>query len=187
MRYIGDVHGKFNQYLDIIKDCDASIQVGDFGAGFKPLPEIGSNHRFIRGNHDDPAICLKSPNWIPDLTVEGRTFFVGGAFSIDRGIRTIGIDWWHNEELSTPELYQAIDLYQEIKPQIMVSHDAPVTVMKGLFSYSDRGSRTANAFDAMFEAYQPVCWIFGHWHRDIRVNRLGTEFICLAELSYIDI
>jgi hypothetical protein len=38
MRLIGDIHGKFSQYKRIIKDCQASIQVGDMGVGFRSWP-----------------------------------------------------------------------------------------------------------------------------------------------------
>ena len=70
MRFIGDVHGKWKKYKRIIKDCDASIQVGDLGLGFVrkhgwSAGQIYSNpphyamvkgdHKFIRGNHDNPG------------------------------------------------------------------------------------------------------------------------------------
>ena len=40
MRFIDDVHGKIDQYLKIIADCDESIQVGDMGVGFVCLNEL---------------------------------------------------------------------------------------------------------------------------------------------------
>ena len=187
MRYIGDVHAKFELYQTLLSSCLHSIQVGDFGAGFVTLPNISINHRFIRGNHDNPAICRKSPNWIPDVTYEDETFFLGGAYSIDQSSRTIGKDWWDDEELSHQELSKAIDLYEVWKPRIVVTHDAPQSIMRGLFPYSHISSRTANALDAMFDIHKPELWIFGHFHRDIAVTRNGTKFICLAEFSYIDI
>ena len=103
-KLVGDVHGKFHRYEKLIKDCDASIQVGDFGVGFfyifgdhrvpmanPPYDSIKKgNHRFIRGNHDNPDVCRRQSYWIPDGTIEDHVLFVGGAHSIDRHIRTEG-------------------------------------------------------------------------------------------------
>lgn len=50
-RFIGDVHAKFNKYVDLLKGCQQSIQVGDFGIGFGESPRVGPDHRSIRGNH----------------------------------------------------------------------------------------------------------------------------------------
>lgn len=83
MRFIGDCHGKFNAYLEIVKDCPESIQVGDFGAGFVPLPDVNKDHFFIRGNHDNPTICKTSRNWIEDGSQIGNMFFVGGLDYLD--------------------------------------------------------------------------------------------------------
>lgn len=65
--FIGDVHGKFNKYIDILKNnnYNISIQVGDFGIGFADIEyptELGSNNFFIRGNHDNPHVCKNHPN-----------------------------------------------------------------------------------------------------------------------------
>jgi predicted phosphodiesterase len=188
MRYIGDVHGKMKQYVAITQGIEASIQVGDFGAGFSPLPNIDINHRFIRGNHDDPAICAKSPNWIPDGTIDNDTFFVGGAYSIDKDDRTIGRDWWDDEEISWGKLNELIDVYANVKPRIMVTHDCPRQIATTLWSFLlTGGSRTSSALQAMLEIHQPEIWLFGHYHTNINKVINGTQFICLAELEYIDI
>ena len=62
MLIIGDVHGKINEYLQLIKNRKHSIQLGDFGVGFVDIPELPINHRFIRGNHDNPELlnCRRS-------------------------------------------------------------------------------------------------------------------------------
>ncbi len=189
MRYIGDVHGKIAQYLKLT-NCAASIQVGDMGAGFVPLPlfpELPLDHRFIRGNHDDPDVCRANPNWIADRSFDGERYFIGGAWSIDHAFRTIGVDWWAVEELSWSELDAAIDDVVNYKPKIIVSHDGPGSVMQTLFPYRDRNCRTQTALDAMFTLHQPEIWLFGHWHTNIDTVINGTRFICLAELSYIDL
>src|SRR5687767_13552182 len=105
IRFIGDVHGKFEQYKRLIKDTTNSIQVGDMGVGFLKTsgPRVGEetgnpphyamvrgNHRFIRGNHDSPAACSRHSQFIKDGTVEGNMMFVGGALSVDKHLRQEG-------------------------------------------------------------------------------------------------
>lgn len=188
MRYIGDVHEKFDQYLNIVNGCDESIQVGDFGAGFSPLPfSTLSKHRFIRGNHDNPEICRKNPNWIPDGSVIGNTMFIGGALSADAIKRFDGENWWRDEECDMSAMYDFMDIYKNAKPEIMVTHDCPETVSSVLFNKSKKTSRTIQMFDALFRIHSPKIWIFGHhhWRRDSTIG--GTRFICLEELGYIDL
>lgn len=186
-RFIGDVHGEMDNYLALLPSCERSIQVGDFGAGFVPLPSMDLNHRFIRGNHDSPDVCRAHPNWIKDGTIDNDVMFVGGAYSIDYLFRTPGVSWWFDEELSWPELDTIIDLYIETKPRIMVTHDGPQLVMKKMFPFLDRHSRTQVAFQHMFDMHKPELWVCGHWHEDRNEVIQDTRFICLGELSYMDI
>lgn len=204
-RFIGDVHGKWLEYLNIIKNprykCSQSIQVGDFGVGFgerKAYAEyvretMDDNHRFIRGNHDSPRVLDEwQPQWIPDMTVEGNTMFIGGAHSIDAALRIPEVSWWADEELSYEELSNAVELYEKTKPEVMVTHDIPDAVARHLFGFykdANNPSRTRQAFNTMFFQcdHKPKLWIFGHWHENLDINIFGTRFICLNELSYIDI
>jgi hypothetical protein len=39
----------------------------------------------------------------------------------------------------------------------------------------------------MFSIHKPDLWIFGHWHCDADEVIDGTRFICLNELSYVDV
>jgi hypothetical protein len=73
---IGDVHGKTGEYVHKLQKLGPnaqSIQVGDMGLGFKGvgLPPPGAsmpkgNHKFFRGNHDDPAKCRANPYYLGD-------------------------------------------------------------------------------------------------------------------------
>ncbi len=195
IRFLGDIHGDLNSWKTLIQDCDKSIQVGDFGAGFVPVPgpeEISLNHKFIRGNHDAPYACKNSPRWIADGTFDPthRMFFMGGAFSIDYMYRKSGISWWEDEELSSRELYDMVDKYMECSPEIMVTHDCPSEVSQQLFSKNVGkmvSTRTGMALQAMFENHKPRLWIFGHYHihRNEVIN--NTRFICCDINQAIDI
>ena len=192
IRFIGDVHASFNQYVEMTKEAEISIQVGDFGLGFQtkedPVPFLTQDHRFLRGNHDDPAQCEKHPNWIKDghYDEELEIFFLGGAKSIDKNQRTPGVDWWENEELSMPELYAIVDSYSKIKPQIMVTHDCPDIALHDFKIYREK-SRTAQFLNHLCEIHRPHLWVFGHHHKAIEKLIGSTLFIGLDTLKFKDI
>lgn len=205
MRYIGDVHGKYKQYKRIISNCPESIQVGDMGVGFfherdsdYPLQNppydhmTRGNHRFIRGNHDNPEVCRKHTQWIYDgMTEIGQNrMFVGGALSIDKQWRVEGASWWADEELSISDLNVMISRYESFKPRTMITHDCPEYIARYLFNENGKfefPSRTRQAFGTMLELHRPEYWIFGHWHTSKNEVIDGCRFICLAELEFIDI
>jgi len=208
VRYIGDVHGKYRQYRKIIKEVDASIQVGDMGVGFYSFPHrdpqanpphdlmVQHNARFIRGNHDNPAVCKNQTQWIPDGYYDPATgtMFIGGADSIDKALRIKDYSWWDDEELDYSTLNKLVDSYEDYKPRIMVTHDAPYLIAAEVIRpmlmqhYAKfEATRTRQAFQQMFQLHQPELWIFGHYHVSFDHTINGTRFICLAELEYKDI
>ena len=202
--FIGDVHGKYNKYHKIISNYPKTIQLGDMGVGFKrtnpsgkneyyPNPSFDKmskgNHRFIRGNHDNPHVCKYQKYWIQDGYVEDNMMFVGGACSVDRAWRTEGYDWWSEEELTHKELWEIQTIYNEHKPEIMVTHDAPEFLVNYLIAASGRTSKisfpsvTRQAFDGYFYNHKPKLWLFGHWHIPFDLEYKGCRFICLPELA----
>jgi Calcineurin-like phosphoesterase len=214
IRLVGDAHGKFRRYSTILDNSPYStIQVGDMGVGFRHTqgPREGEfqggppydkmlegGHRFIRGNHDNPAYAAKHTQYIPDGTVEGNVMFVGGALSIDRIYRIEGYSWWADEELSGHELAAIKHKYAHPVPEIMVTHECPESIAEMILRtmYPDNGqikldprfaSRTRVAFEDMFRSYQPKLWIFGHWHVPFDQIVNGTRFICLPELATVDV
>ena len=195
IRFIGDVHGWYGEYLRITEQVDESIQVGDMGIGFKIEPSFPKNednpkHRFIRGNHDNPELCKKNSRFILDGTYEEETgmFFLGGGLSIDQKYRTEGVSWWRGEELTIREYGEILDHVLEVKPRIMVTHECPQSVSRLLHSHhSDITSRTSQFLDTLFSQHQPQIWVFGHHHMNFTIYIDGTEFVCLDELYYTDI
>lgn len=212
MILIGDIHGKFYRYFDLIRDTESSFQVGDFGLGFdswtdaktkgvmKKANDVG-NHRFIRGNHDDPRVCRDTVGYVRSGTYfeEESLYAVGGAWSIDSMHRTAGVNWWEDEELTIDEFEVILDHYTKSKPSIMITHDCPTDVANKMFFESGLMqrkfglpldvepiryvTRTGEYLQKMFEAHQPDKWIFGHWHIDVSEVIEGTEFTCLGELK----
>jgi calcineurin-like phosphoesterase family protein len=205
IRFIGDVHGKWKQYKKIISECDTSIQVGDFGVGFvsKITEAIHSNppydhmkkgdHRFIRGNHDNPNECKKHPFWIPDGTmIHDKIFCIGGAKSIDAHHRTQGYNWWMNEELSYKEFLILCDAYEQLKPEVIVAHEMPesltyIVCSKCNMTKYDDPSVTRQFLDNILEIHKPKLFIHGHWHVNHHTIYNDVEYIGLGELEYVDL
>lgn len=205
VRFIGDVHGKFKHYHEIIDECAASIQVGDMGVGFRkfhgdlvwsPNPSFDKmskgRHLFIRGNHDNPEVCKNQKYWIQDGSLVNGVYCLGGATSIDRAWRTEGIDWWSDEECSQEDLDRMTEEYAEIKPNIVCTHECPESIANEILSAFNKvkindKSRTRLALERMFYLHQPKYWVFGHWHHSIQFQRGGTIFQCLNELEFTDV
>ena len=190
------------------KGMDCSLQLGDMGIGFsndldykyslegKSYPPIlDKNHKWIRGNHDDPEMSRNHPNNIGDYGYDEHTgiFYVGGGFSIDfrgrqeyyekKGIVT----WWEDEEISLKEFEKALELYKKVKPNIVVSHECPSIIKKDALSNDAKLfliSRTENFLQNMFEIHQPNYWIFGHHHKRVEKKIKKTQFVGLNEVMF---
>lgn len=206
LRIIGDVHGKYGRYRELIRDVPFSIQAGDMGVGFKAMrggeakyisnPPFDAmsegRHLFIRGNHDNPEVCRRHKYWIPDGSVVDGIYCLGGAVSIDRAWRTEGWDWWADEECSYAELERMIDDYAIIKPEIVITHECPGSIANEIIAALNKtriedGSRTRQALERMLAIHQPRQWFFGHWHESLSFVRGRTAFRCLNELEHVDV
>lgn len=194
VRLIGDIHGDWNFYKDfLLLPTTPSIQVGDFGYGFNhPKDELmldwqkeNLQHKFIRGNHDDKCQCLRSESYIPDgfWDKQNNIMYVGGAWSIDYGMRVEGVDWWEDEECSTDTFKTIYNTYVEVKPRIMITHDAPLQIPRwtGLLQKGEfqMVTRTGLWLERMLRAHRPDLWVFGHWHKSVDKTLEGTRFVCL--------
>lgn len=201
-RIIGDLHGKLYEYEQLIKDVDASIQLGDFGIGFSSgnywhdkVNELHSSgkHKFIRGNHDNPTKCKDMIGYIPDAIVQNDVMYLGGAWSIDHAWRTEGVNWWADEELSEKDCKVALEVYDLVRPGVMITHDAPTNITYDMFVKQGNAfgntmikTRTGNLLQAMFDIHQPKYHFFGHWHTTKQAEYYGTKFHCLGECDFVD-
>ena len=176
MRFLGDIHGKLN--LIPSDRPEPVIQLGDLGVGFVHVPMM-ENFRFIRGNHDNPELCRIHPNYIGDWAIEGTTLFLSGAGSIDKYARREGIDWWREEELSTSQMNEVLNLNCQVN--LVVAHDVPEFVYTGDLGIYDNKFITPKFLNAVADKFRPKRWIAGHHHLSLSVKRAGIDFIVLAE------
>ena len=198
VRIIGDIHGDFEVYQELIKDIPYSIQVGDFGFkdAWTRLDSIDhQRHKILPGNHDNyDYIKEKQPlHVLQDYGIsilDGFDFFfVRGADSIDKKWRIEGRSWWKDEELTYHEFQKCIDLYKDIKPDIVITHTCPESIIYEMFKFSTSyPSITGNGLNRMFEIHQPKLWIFSHMHPDTNIIKKinNTLFICLKIQGFID-
>lgn len=193
---IGDLHGntQIYKYIDL---SIPSIQLGDIGIGFPKvsLPTLPKEHRFIRGNHDNPEICKTHPNYLGDFGYieEWDLFYVSGAATPMWAMSkfTPGFDWWPEEQLSLPVANEAYKLYVESKPRIVLSHAAPqsakIAIMSKQGYVPNEVSHTETLLQNMFEEHQPSQWFFGHHHFPCHFKIKKTYFRCLGIIEDITI
>jgi len=108
---IGDVHGRIDEYLKLIQDCENSIQLGDMGFDYSRILDIDANrHRFLPGNHEQYARLFQlackgwnvpfgaagkeglNPNGVPcghgsAQLADIELFYIRGGYSIDKNMR----------------------------------------------------------------------------------------------------
>ena len=195
---IGDIHGKVNTYSRTIRDFDATIQVGDFGfrSDWEKLSSVDSYyHKILPGNHEDyDYIDEFNPNH--SLGDFGQTnfhglefFFLRGAYSIDQSVRTRGLDWWNQEQLNYVQLTSALNVYDDIRPEVVITHTMPLMIVNVIFKHmSSIPCSTSTVLDRMFEIHQPKLWILGHFHPykvTVRVIS-GTTFVVLPSAGTIE-
>jgi predicted phosphodiesterase len=197
-------------YLDLISDAAYSVQVGDMGDG-ETYGQLVANvdarrHRFFPGNHDHyDRLPPHSLGDFGTLCWGGVDFFfIRGAASADRDkLVRLGQElgktlWFEQEELTDDQMHAATQEYLRVRPYIVLSHDAPTDIARLAREHARRlsppnpaavfrSSRTKDFLQRLLEQHRPRLWLFGHYHRDWRYREGETLFVCVGELSYVDI
>lgn len=185
-----------------------TVQIGDYGIFDgkdvqtlrKLRPRDGYEDWFFRGNHDNPELCNAQSNYLGDFGVlpgYPDIMFFAGAESVDVAPnpangwpgRTEGKNWWRNEQLSDDQMQQAFDLYEQVKPRIVLSHECPsrcygVLSFSGGFNiWKSAQNRTAAFLDNLVALHKPEIWVHGHHHQSRGYFMDGIKFRCLNELE----
>ena len=190
---IGDVHGKYEHYHKIVRQTERhpyTLQIGDFGFKYDTLKNVDSTrHLILPGNHDHYDTCYNHPHFLGDYGYTSLNridfFYYRGAYSIDRQYRTIGIDWWENEQVNIDQFMKARELYRDIKPEVMITHDCPQDIALQMLEPGQRvyENITSWALQELYNIHQPKLWFYGHWHRSVKIQHGNTQFVCLNELE----
>lgn len=204
-RIIGDLHGNVPTWLNLTKNVEYSLQIGDFGfdKDWKELEKLGidkenvlyrdpSKHLILPGNHDCYPVAKQVKNYLGDYGVfsfpnNPEFFFVRGAYSVDKARRIKDISWWEEEELTYKQCLGCLELYEKVKPKIVISHDAPWKAVqkiyakeniRPMFGNEKIPSRTEQLLTQMLSAHVPQKWYFGHHHIHSSIEHLGCKFYC---------
>jgi hypothetical protein len=194
LRIVGDVHCQYYRYLEIIKDTDYSLQLGDFGFNYDVLQHVDSSkHKILLGNHDNYQTADQFPHFLGNFGISNIGnfvfFYIRGGHSIDKRWRTEGVDWFREEELNHLQAKELISLYLQVKPEIVCSHDCPLSIAEQLYTFNiqKQNNYTESLLQYLFHYHQPKIWYFGHHHINKEIVYKNTLFRCINTLSWIDI
>lgn len=201
---LGDVHGDYRHVVSACKNYPnhTVFQVGDLGI----IPQVGGmtaqtpfpdNFCFIRGNHDCPDEVQYHKAYLGDygwFLYKGEPLmYIGGAYSIDNLRRVAGHDWFPREELTREQALECLEMYEKVKPAIVVTHEAPNFLHSNLLEWAGKrgaqvfNNNTALLFNTMFARHKPRHWYHGHWHLSYRHQISGCEFVGIGINDIVDI
>ncbi len=202
---VGDVHGKILSLINNLQSNQLAgssfILLGDVGIGFDAkdeqklhhcdvlLQNTGNHFYLIRGNHDNPR-CWQDSAWlIPFENIhfvnDGQQLIIGskryvafgGAISVDRCTRTLGLDYWNGEAFVPPK--------SRIKDiQGVLAHTGPFAQGWGsIMSYivrdvalrHDLAKEQDDILDTI-KLLRPEQWFCGHFH--ISENTCVENTLC---------
>jgi hypothetical protein len=112
-------------------------------------------------------------------TIDGKAhIFMGGAESTDKHMRVEGISWWAEETPSYKEFSMFADNYENLLPEVVVAHDAPLRV--NIHRHGREGQPTPRNFHNIMKnsGHVPRLYAYGHHHTLSNEMIDGTEFIC---------
>ena len=195
---------RFNEILAQAKKNDIILICGDCGLLFHDLitEHIFLNKLekepyticFCDGNHENFPAIYRYPceEWnggkvhrIRDnifhlmrgqvFTIEGKKIFtMGGAYSIDKYMRTENVSWW-KEELPTNEEYAEATKNlkaNDFSVDYIISHTAPREIIRRMGENPDfaKDSELTGFLEWVMYETRYRQWFFGHWHRDIPID-----------------
>jgi hypothetical protein len=97
--------------------------------------------------------------------------------------------FWEDEQLSIPRLQNAIQVYDDVKPDLMITHECPTEIARKIgnpdilrdYGYNSKTftTNTQECLQICFKQHQPKLWIFGHFHLNCDFVIGQTRFVCL--------
>ncbi|MDA3051929.1 metallophosphoesterase [Campylobacter sp. JMF_01 NE2] len=108
--------------------------------------------------------------------IAGRKIFtMGGALSIDRDMRELGVSWWEGEMISQADICEAnANLAKHgFNVDIIITHTCPRFVIPRVIKLSmaakidDINSKILQDF---YDKIEFKKWYFGHFHEDFKID-----------------
>ncbi len=108
---------------------------------------------------------------------DGRNvLFVGGADSVDKKSRTVGLDWYEEELINNDDMDYIMSISDRI--DIVVSHTCPVEWIP-VEKYAKVNDPCRKALSMVLEKFKPDLWYFGHWHVSAKGHYRNTRWYAL--------
>ncbi len=208
---VGDVHNNFIRLNELISKTkpELIIQCGDFGV-WPAFNKSGDTQAlstiklqtaekllFCDGNHEDhwylkdrttdelePGIFYMPRGSIYTLPDGRNIMFFGGADSIDKQFRQIGVDWFPEEVITQKDLINLPD----IKIDIFITHTCPVEIIENVkMEYPEKKLEPSNyALSELWKRYKPDLWYLGHFHSYNEGMLMGTKWYALSAVGFGD-
>ena len=121
---------------------------------------------------------------------EGRKFlFCGGAASVDKASRNVGIDWFAQETISEKDFYALPPVDKKI--DVIISHTCPESLLekfpkKVFFGSGKCSDPSVKYLEEIRNMYTPEFWFFGHWHKFMEFSDKNTKYFCLGNVDWAD-
>ena len=198
---VGDIHNEFAYLNDLInkKQPDLLICCGEFGywpnipwaAQFTNIKPQNSKILWCEGNHEDfwSLQRRETDELVPNVIYmprgstytlpDGRVImFFGGANSIDKNIRTLGVDWFPEEVITQKDLYNLPD----IKVDIFITHTCSLEIKNIIIprDHLKENDPSYNALSELWNIYRPSLWYFAHFHFCKTGYQGDTKWTCLG-------
>ena len=109
-----------------------------------------------------------------------KIFTFGGAYSIDKYLRTEFIDWWKEEEGNYEEMNEAFDNLEKENNQVdfILTHAGPASKLKNFFNYFGMkftSSSTEKFLDEINNKVKFQHWFCGHYHENVNLGWFSKE------------
>ena len=164
----------------------------------------GANWTFVAGNHENynsleqHALGMDDHGFVnlrKRIRWTGRTNVwnynglrmgaFGGAYSIDREMRTPGISWWPQEMPTLADVYAFEAQVGDERLDVLFSHDAPISLPEwnGFIKDDSQSEASRRRVTDAYAVARPRIGLHGHYHRELtythefsRVYGLGCNY-----------
>lgn len=109
--------------------------------------------------------------------IEGKKIFTfGGAYSIDKAMRTEGYSWWPDEMPTDAEMKEANQNLERVNHKVdyIITHAAPEDTMNIFYPDHEKEKVLNNFLEWVRESTEYKHWYFGHLHLDEDLFRHQT-------------
>ena len=121
-------------------------------------------------------------------TINDRTYFIfGGALSVDKEYRTLGVSYWPGELPTREQMDKGYETLEECGYMVdyVITHTAPRRILDEMgftLHHIDPGKfndPTAQFLDSLYPQITFRKWYFGHMHVDVHADE--DKFRCLYQ------